>query len=269
MKSYNVLYSQDNIIWNKILDDVGKPREFLANVDSENEKKIFFKNPIKAQYLKIQPTRWHVAIEIKLEPIGCYEPYRKIILTISVSLNFSNLVKALVAETTIKPKDEIEIVTPSTCGVCQGVLMPRPVDADSCVCYPPLVWSGSECVPKSQCPCVEGHMAYEIGETYQTENCSDCVCKIGGIPDCKPKICPPCGKGLRRASPQTCSCRCDKCPPDTIVCPTSGECIPEANWCDGVQDCPDDETGCIVTEKPSIHINRTETIGKACGGCVW
>lgn len=88
VKSYNVLYSQDNVIWNKILDDAGKPREFLANVDSENEKKIFFKNPIKAQFLKIQPTRWHVAIEMKLEPIGCYEPYRKMILTFS--LNFSN-----------------------------------------------------------------------------------------------------------------------------------------------------------------------------------
>lgn len=170
---------------------------------------------------------------------------------------------AVIAQPTILPKDEVEVITPSSCGVCQGVLKPRPVDANSCVCYPPLYWSGSECVPKTQCPCVEGHMAYEIGETYQTESCSDCVCKIGGIPDCKPKLCPPCGKGQRRVSPLSCSCKCDKCPPDTVLCPTSGECIDEASWCDGVQDCPDDEVGCIVTEQPTITINRTETVGKA------
>lgn len=165
-------------------------------------------------------------------------------------------------EATTRPKEEFEIITPSSCGVCKGVLSPRPVDADSCVCYPPLYWSGSECVPKTQCPCVEGHMAYEIGESYQTEACSDCVCKIGGIPDCKPKICQPCGKGLRRESPQSCSCKCVKCPEETILCPTSGECIPETSWCDGVQDCPDDEKNCLITQKPQVSINRTETISK-------
>lgn len=169
----------------------------------------------------------------------------------------------LTEEPTEKPKDEIEIITPSSCGVCRGVLPPRPVDADSCVCYPPLYWSGSECVPLTQCPCVEGHMAYEIGETYKTENCSDCVCKIGGVPDCKSKICPPCGNGLRRESPQSCSCRCIKCPVETILCQSSGECIAETSWCDGIQDCPDDEINCLITEKPHIHMNRTETISKS------
>lgn len=77
VKSYVVLYSKDNIIWNKILDDTGKPMEYLGNVNSENVKKNLFKHPINAQYLKIQPTRWHGAIELKLEPIGCYLPYRE------------------------------------------------------------------------------------------------------------------------------------------------------------------------------------------------
>jgi von Willebrand factor len=103
-------------------------------------------------------------------------------------------------------------------------------------------------------------MAYEIGETYQTETCSDCICKIGGIPECKLKVCPPCGKGLRRENLKSCSCKCIKCPTETVLCPTSGECIEEAAWCDGVQDCPDDEKNCLITEKPHIHVNRTETI---------
>lgn len=77
VKAFIVLYSKDNVIWNKITDDNGKIHEFLANVDSENEKKNLFSNPVKAQFMKIQPTRWHVAIELKLEPIGCFEPYRE------------------------------------------------------------------------------------------------------------------------------------------------------------------------------------------------
>jgi integrin beta 3 len=65
------------VIWNKILDNAGRPVEFLGNVDSENVKKNLFKNPINAQYLKIQPLKWHYAIELKIEPIGCYKPYRE------------------------------------------------------------------------------------------------------------------------------------------------------------------------------------------------
>lgn len=175
--------------------------------------------------------------------------------------NISRLAKITESATT-RPKDEVEIVTPSTCGLCTGVMKPRAVDGASCTCYPPLYWNGNDCVPQTQCPCVEGHMMFEIGETYQTESCSDCICKIGGIPDCKPKVCGPCGKGLRRESPGTCSCKCVKCPPDSVLCPTSGECIPESSWCDGVQDCPDDEMNCAVTVAPHIEVNRTESIGE-------
>ncbi|CRK93314.1 CLUMA_CG006855, isoform A [Clunio marinus] len=241
VKSFNVLYSQDNIIWNKIEDDSGDAFEFLANVDAYKIKKNFFKSPVNARYMKIQPTKWHSTIELKIEPIGCFVPY-----------------PVIAQAATTKP--EVEIVTPSTCGVCKGILAPRPVRPSACTCYPPLYWSGSECVPQSQCPCVEGHMIYEIGETYQTEDCADCICKIGGVPDCKPKVCAPCGQGLRRESPKSCSCQCVPCPPDTILCQTSGECIPESSWCDGVQDCPDDEKNCIITEKPMIFVNRTETL---------
>lgn len=67
------------MIWNKILDDTGKPQEFLANVDSESFKKNLFKYPVNAQFLKIQPVKWHGAIELKIEPLGCFQPYRKFI----------------------------------------------------------------------------------------------------------------------------------------------------------------------------------------------
>jgi von Willebrand factor len=77
VKSFMIQYSKDNVIWNKLLDDYGKPREFLANYDSETEKRNLFKTPINAQFLKIQPLKWHSAIELKIEPLGCFLPYRE------------------------------------------------------------------------------------------------------------------------------------------------------------------------------------------------
>lgn len=77
VKSFTIQYSKDNIIWNKLFDKNGRPAQFLANVDSDSVKKNYFPTPINARYLKIQPLKWHQAIELKLEPIGCYLPYRK------------------------------------------------------------------------------------------------------------------------------------------------------------------------------------------------
>lgn len=86
VKSYSVLFSHDNVIWNKIVDETGKPMEFLANVDSENIKKNLFKQAINARYVKIQPIKWYGAIEMKIEPIGCYLPYRELILYVRCSM---------------------------------------------------------------------------------------------------------------------------------------------------------------------------------------
>jgi hypothetical protein len=133
---------------------------------------------------------------------------------------------------------------------------------DTCLCYPPQYWNGIECIPQSDCPCFEGHMSYPVGEAYRTEDCAECMCQIGGIPQCTPKTCTPCPKGQKRVSPGTCDCKCEKCPPDTVICQSSDECIPESKWCDGQIDCPDDELNCLITEQPSITVNRTETISE-------
>jgi len=77
VKSFNVLFSKDNVIWNKVVDETGRPQEFIANVDAYTPKKNLFRQPINAQYLKIQPTKWHSTIEMKLEPLGCFKPYRE------------------------------------------------------------------------------------------------------------------------------------------------------------------------------------------------
>lgn len=162
--------------------------------------------------------------------------------------------------TTKNPNQDVEIVTPSTCGVCKNVLPPvAPVMQDTCTCYLPLQWNGQECVPQLQCPCMVGHMAYEVGVQFATEDCADCICKLGGESHCTPKVCEPCKQGTKRAAPETCSCKCEKCPVDTILCQSSGQCIPEESWCDGVIDCPD-EINCVQKGTITTTTNTTTSI---------
>lgn len=162
---------------------------------------------------------------------------------------------------TIAESEEVDVVTPTPCGLCKGVL-PPPTLQGTCYCNPSFYWSGNECVPQHECPCVEGHQTFPVGEIYKTENCDECTCQLGGIPKCKSKQCPPCQKGLRRIAPGTCDCKCEKCPPTTVLCQTNGQCVSESSWCDGVDDCPDDEINCGSKVTPVIHTNKTETIGE-------
>lgn len=82
VKAFHVLYSKDNVVWNTILDDKNeKPKIFLANVDTENTKSNYFKYPVNARYLKVKPIKWYNSIEMKVEPLGCFKPYRKLKFT--------------------------------------------------------------------------------------------------------------------------------------------------------------------------------------------
>lgn len=139
-----------------------------------------------------------------------------------------------------KVPDPTEII----CDVCPGVLYsPLPI-AGTCRCYEPLAWNGHKCVPRQECPCLVGHIQYAVGAVYEQHDCSSCLCTIGGVPQCKSKECAPCGKGLRPVKSATCVCLCEACPIGQVLCQSSGACIPESAWCDGVQDCPDDEIMC-------------------------
>lgn len=150
------------------------------------------------------------------------------------------------------------------CDVCPGVsYIPLPV-AGTCRCYEPLAWNGHQCVHRTECPCLVGHIQYGIGAVYELDDCSKCVCTIGGVPQCKPKECAPCGKGLRPVKSATCVCLCEACPKYEVLCQSSGACIPEKSWCDGIQDCPDDEIMCSnnYVEKPHIVKKVEEKVSK-------
>lgn len=106
-----------------------------------------------------------------------------------------------------------------------------------------------------------GLQPYNVGTRYETEDCSECVCVLGGIAQCKPQTCPPCKAGLRPAKSASCLCLCEACPEFTVMCVSSGACIPEDKWCDGIQDCPDDEVNCQRTG-PKIVSTTTQNTSK-------
>lgn len=45
---------------------------------------------------------------------------------------------------------------------------------------------------------------------------------------------------------------CKPCSIGTVFCPTSNVCINTTQWCDGVEDCPDDEINCSTTVTTTV-----------------
>lgn len=226
---YNVYYSADRITWNPVINADGVVKTFLGNYDSESVKTNSFRRTINMQYLKVVPAKWHDTIELSVEPMGCFKPYP----------HREKLIAATTASPLLPPSNR------TVCGICPEVLYDAAtLIENTCRCYPPLFWNGDECVERVMCPCMVGHMAYSVGAHYEHDDCSKCVCVLGGVAQCKPLQCPPCPKGLREVPSSVCTCRCEPCPDSHILCPTSGACIPKSAWCNGIQDCPDDEVNC-------------------------
>lgn len=165
-----------------------------------------------------------------------------------------------IVETVTTPYTE---TTYTDCGTCLGVPEPSTPIEGFCKCYSPQYWNGQECVSRNQCPCMVGHISYDVGAKYETEDCQKCVCVLGGVSQCKPQQCPPCKKGLRPVKTATCMCVCEACPEFTMLCPSSGACVRESAWCDGIQDCPDDEINC-EKKKEQVEVEKTieKTISK-------
>lgn len=74
---YKVMFSKKKPTWNTVLSSNGQPRIFEANVDAQTERTHHFKNPILTQYLKVVPAKWEKNINMRIEPLGCFQPYRK------------------------------------------------------------------------------------------------------------------------------------------------------------------------------------------------
>lgn len=239
---YKVFYSNNDYQWNPVMDDNGYEREFLGNFDSNTIKKNYFDKPLNARYLKIQPIKWHEQIGLKLEIFGCFLPYPSI--------------------KTTTEKLEITSMTTQTfkkCNVCEGV---QNDDQIICKCKESFWWNGNTCVIKQECPCVVEHILYSVGAIYVNKECQECICTLGGTSFCHPKKCKPCQElGKIPVVNELCNCICKSCPSGTRHCPTSDVCIDDNLWCNGIQDCPDDEKNCpnITTKLEEITAMKIES----------
>lgn len=75
VESYKVAFSSDKFTWNEIKS--AGSIEFAANFDSNTTRKVFFATSVRGRYMKIIPLKWSNAINMRIEPLGCFEPYRK------------------------------------------------------------------------------------------------------------------------------------------------------------------------------------------------
>ncbi|XP_002132784.3 hemocytin-like [Drosophila pseudoobscura] len=208
--AYRVLFSLNRLVWNELPGPNGDAHIFEGNRDAQGIQTNGFVRPLVTRYLRLVPTGWEKNINWRIEPLGCFLPYPN----------------------TTKP-----ILRP--CTICKGIDLPSLTGGD-CPCSDGLFWTGSKCIERNLCPCIDNFTPYPIGTKFENKDCEECVCLLGGIISCKPQTCPPCPTHMRRVR-NGCHCECQLCPPTTRLCPTSGDCIPNEWWCNHVQNCADDE----------------------------
>ncbi|XP_050302983.1 hemocytin [Anthonomus grandis grandis] len=234
--AYSIKYSQNGVDWNPIVEEKSHNEQvFLGNFDSNSPEVRNFIRPINARYLKLIPIKWQNTIQLRLEIHGCFKPYPTLIIPVTT--------------------EESRMIIP--CNNCPGVEVVN-MELDTCRCLVDQWFDGTKCVNRTQCPCMVGHIAYEVGSVFEKEDCSECICKLGGVSHCNPKHCVACKEGLRSVVTSTCQCTCQPCPEGTILCPTSGICINSTLWCNGIQDCPDDEVNCQTTSTTTEILTTTE-----------
>ncbi|XP_046389468.1 hemocytin isoform X2 [Ischnura elegans] len=224
VESYKVMHSSDRRDWNPVIERDGSIKIFPGNFDANTPHENLFDRPIQTRFLKIMPQSWHNAIALRAEVLGCFHPYPP--------------VTTVITEVPTTPP-------PPGCEPCPN--LPPEVLAECLSCPAGLFWDGSACVRKSECQCYVGHIPYAVGVVYKTEDCQQCTCTVGGNPRCVEQTCPKCDEGLRSMLTPQCGCVCKPCPPGFRICPTSDVCIEEYRWCDGVEDCSDDEKDCLVS----------------------
>ncbi|CAH2073181.1 unnamed protein product, partial [Iphiclides podalirius] len=234
--AYNVTYSSNlSLPFSPVVDSNGANQLFPANFDADTVVFLQFRPPIRARYLKLLPIKWSGNLEMRAEPVGCFEPY----------------------PTTIAPTPTSSPnASEPSCELCPGI------PPSTCNCSAPTrYFDGTGCVSRDQCPCVEGFITYGVGSAFRGTNCDECMCKLGGITDCKPvKECNCEPDLVPKLSPDTCECTCEPCPEGSRLCPSSKLCLPLERWCDGLQDCGDDERLCSTSASPRPAVTEPTVV---------
>nr|XP_045582100.1 uncharacterized protein LOC123745535 [Procambarus clarkii] len=226
VESYTVRYSPDGQTWNTIKDPDGSDKIFPGNFDRNTQVENKFDRIVQARFLEIRPKTWKTNIALRAEVLGCFHPYPEVTTTPAPAL------------TTTQPP-------PPYCSACPG--LPEEY-YDKCIpCNSGEYFDGQSCVSKLLCSCFEDGYRYNIGTLFVTKDCEECECITGGDTVCMKKECPPCEDGQQSVSTPSCGCVCKPCPPGSKLCPSSNYCLNESSWCNGLEECPDDELNCPTT----------------------
>ncbi|XP_067130718.1 hemocytin-like [Centruroides vittatus] len=220
---YTVQYSVDKIDWTDVKEKSSKDKVFKGNFDRSTQVTKWFITLIEAQYLRIKPISYHgSSFAMRLEIIGCP-------VTFEVTTPLSRVI-----DYCPELPEDLKVNCPSTCPV-------------NTVC------DGYNCIDVMDCPCYVDGVKYESNVLHETADCQECICSFGSS-KCHPKNCPPCPENHKKEIKENCECVCKLCDKGTVFCPTSKECIDEDRWCDGKQDCPDDEDRTCTTTVSEITI---------------
>ncbi|KAH8413492.1 hypothetical protein KR009_011769 [Drosophila setifemur] len=123
--SYRVLFSSNKLVWNELPGQQGDGHIFDGNQDADGIHTNGFPRPLVTRHLRLVPTAWEHNINWRIEPIGCFEPY---------------------PNDTNPRRDQV-------CNVCEGIELPKNIS--DCPCKEGSFWSGSKCVERNLCPCID------------------------------------------------------------------------------------------------------------------
>jgi hypothetical protein len=193
-----VQYSQDGLHWITLTEDTqptvpAADRIFPANFDADTVVRQMFGRRLEARALRIRPLKWHGAIGLRLEVLGCYQPYMPTSFpsitegnrTHIVDGNASTEVPYVGASPEVpyegaSPEVSQEGTSPEVlhdgfspevgtlgsdvqCGVCPGVLQSADPSRqrekyERCPCPSGFFWSSEGCVELGHCSCLMGQI---------------------------------------------------------------------------------------------------------------
>ncbi|KAL5022368.1 hypothetical protein ScPMuIL_001523 [Solemya velum] len=71
VKTFNVLYSNDGLVWETVKDADDNDLVFIGNTDQDTPVTNMLPQPLNARFLRIKPLTWHRYMSIRFDVIGC------------------------------------------------------------------------------------------------------------------------------------------------------------------------------------------------------
>ncbi|KAL5011809.1 hypothetical protein ScPMuIL_010360 [Solemya velum] len=69
--AYSIRYSIDGATWAMVKNNNGQDKVFSGNNDEDTLVENFLPTPIKAMFIRIQPTKWYTWVSMRFGVSGC------------------------------------------------------------------------------------------------------------------------------------------------------------------------------------------------------